>query len=109
MVEFLDQIRFQQGTKRPVQCARSQSHTSTCLLLNLPHNGVTMKIFTCQSQKDVKGRRGQWIQFSLWHNDKRYIDERLLTHFCFVVKRNWLNLVQPGGKSDVARTDIEPL
>jgi len=39
------------------------------MLLNLPHNGVTMKIFTRQGQKDVKGRRGQWVKLSFWHSE----------------------------------------
>jgi hypothetical protein len=67
LFNLLDEFFFEQALDGAIQGSGAQPHASAGLLLDLAHDAVTVQIFVGQGEQNLKGSRGQWIEFSFWH------------------------------------------
>ena len=62
LIGFLDHPRSQKPFDSAVECAWAHLDLAACGFGHVLHDGITVPIFTCQSEEDMEDRRRQWQQ-----------------------------------------------
>ncbi len=60
-VQFFDEAFFKQRLYGAVERPGAEAQTAAGLLLDLPHDSVTVQIFIRQGEQNLEGGSGQWI------------------------------------------------
>src|SRR5580658_5182179 len=68
IIQFFNQLGFEQGFDGPVQRSRTQPDLLIGALRDLTHDAIAMPVFVGQSEEDVKRGLRKGIELAFWHN-----------------------------------------